>query len=442
MRFNAWHLPGLRRDELEIGEYRFGDLDVAAPVLAPAQVQRVLNHLGNARTNALSTMPLQRIVATIDAAAHLVNDDEQTRPLLQAVTGYSLETIDDVLMHMVRDWSADSLNRLLAEELPAIENADGVRIVFQVFAGNVPGVAVTSIIRALLVRAATLGKTASGEPVLAVLFAHALSRIDAEIASCVAATYWPGGYTALEDVALERADAVVVYGEAETVRSIAQRTPPGTRLIVHGPKLSLGIVGRDAGAAIAADIARATAAYDQQGCVSPHVVYVERGGQLEPRDLAAGIAKDLEALAVTLPRRRVSAAEALAIRAARTRAEFSEGRAEVFASDDTSFTVIYDEDTALVTSCLNRTLYVKPIDDAKHISALLAPHGAFLQSVALAGFTANRLDQIAAELMRVGVTRITTFEELPWPPMWWHHDGRPPLQELLFWHENDVLKPS
>lgn len=434
-RFEAWHLPGLRRADLDIGEHRFGDLDIAAPMLTPSQVQRVMDHAGNAQRTTLSTMPLQRIVAAIDAAAHLVDAAEETRPLLQAVTGYSRETIDDVLAHMLRDWSSTSLNRLLAEELPAIENAGAPRVVFQVFSGNVPGVAVTSIIRALLVRAATLGKTASGEPVLPVLYAHALSRVDTEVGECVAVTYWPGGSTALEEVAVQGADAVVVYGGGETVRSLAQRIPPGTRLIVHGPKLSMGVVGRDAGADIAAEIARATAAYDQQGCVSPHVVYVERDGSVQPRDLAAAIADELQGLSGTLPRRRVSAAEALAIHDARARAEFGAANAEVFASDDTSYTVIYDEDNALVTSCLNRTLYVKPIDDAKQLNALLAPHGPVLQSVALAGFGANRYDEVAAELTRVGVTRVTTFEELPWPPMWWHHDGRPPLQELLFWHE-------
>ena len=71
----------------------------------------------------------------------------------------------------------------------------------------------------------------------------------------------------------------------------------------------------------AAAIARAVAAYDQQGCVSPHAVYVQAGG-VDAMELAAAIARELEVLAESLPARRLNAAEAIAIRGARDRAEF------------------------------------------------------------------------------------------------------------------------
>lgn len=436
--FDAWHLPGLAPDELTLATYTFGSLSVRAPVLTVTQLQRVIAHVTAARANVLKQMPRAEIVSAIDAAAERVVRDEQTAELLTDVTGYSRATVDDVLAHMARDWSTASLARLLQQELgeaaPTATLVSGPRLAFHVFSGNVPGVAVTSIIRSLLVRAATLGKTASGEPVLPVLFAGALGAVQPRLADCLAVTYWPGGSEPLENVALEAADAIIVYGGAETVRSIAARAGVETRLVVHGPRQSLGVVGRNASLAVAPAIARATAAYDQQGCVSPHVVYVERGGSLDARALARAVAAELKSLAMSLPRRTVSAGEAIAIRDARTRAEFRDD-AEVFAADDTSYTVIYDEDDALVTSCLNRTLYVKPIDDVSVLNVLLAPHRDVLQSVALAGFSAAQRTAIFHQLSECGVTRITTFEELPWPPMWWHHDGRGPLQELLFWHD-------
>jgi hypothetical protein len=200
-------------------------------------------------------------------------------------------------------------------------------------------------------------------------------------------------------------------------------------------------VGRAASIKDAHAIARATAAYDQQGCVSPHVVYVESGGALEPKALARAVAAALGDLELRLPRRKLSHAEALAIRNARTRAEFRgiAGRdSDVFGSADTSYTVIYDDDPALITSCLNRTLYVKAIPDADEVPALLAPHRAVMQSVALAGISPAKTAALVHALVDCGVTRITTFEELPWPRMWWHHDGRGPLQELLTWHDVEV----
>ncbi|MGQ0813757.1 MAG: acyl-CoA reductase [Gemmatimonadota bacterium] len=452
--FDAWHLPGLLDNELTLATYQLGDLDVRAPVLTPDQLQRVIAHITNARMNTLQSTPVAAIVTAIDRAANRIAADETARTMLSAVTGYSPQIVEDILSHMTRDWSRGELEALLRAELADSRVLDapiadqsgcarlavGPRLAFHVFSGNVPGVSVTSIVRSLLVKAATLGKTASGEPVLAVLFARALAANSPALAEALAVTYWPGGTSDLEAVAISAADALVVYGGAETVNALRVRAGARVKLVEHGPKLSLGVVGRGASLATARAIGAATAAYDQQGCVSPHVVYVERGG-VAGRALAEAIAAELAGLAVAMPRRRLSAAEAIAIRDARTRAEFSgDGNATtvVFGSNDTSYTVIYDEDVTLAASCLNRTLYVKPIDDCDALRTLLAPHRDVLQSVALAGFSSHEVARIATLLAEVGVTRITSFEQLPWPPMTWHHDGRGPLLELLNWQDIEL----
>lgn len=431
--FDAWHLPGLTADELETASYHFGNLEIRAPELTPDQLQRVIQHIGRAREE-LRNAPAEDIICAIDAAASEIGNDPATRELLCAVTGYSQATVDQILGHMVADWSHASLLNLLRSELDGSARPIGPRLAFHIFSGNVPGVAVTSIIRSLLVRAATLGKTASGEPVLPVLFAHALQRSARFLADSLAVTYWPGGTEALETAAIQAADAVIVYGNAETVRQIAARAPVATHLVVHGPKLSIGLVSRSAALDVAIPIAGAVAAYDQQGCVSPHVVYVESGGALDVRALARAIAGELEKLSRTIPRRALDAAEAIAIREARTRAEFRDN-AEVFGPRETTYTVIYDEDVTLTASCLNRTLYVKPIANAASLRDILLPHRSVMQSVGVAGFTRHEIESIAALLGDVGVTRVTTFEALPWPPMTWHHDGRGPLRELLLWQD-------
>jgi hypothetical protein len=434
--FDAWHLPGLNTAELAFATYRYGNLDVRAPQLTASQVERVIDHITHARET-VRAVPIADVVTAIDAAALAIAEDPNARNLLREVTGYSPETIEDILTHMVRDWSRDSLEGLLQAELGAAARPIGPRLAFHIFAGNVPGVAVTSVVRSLLVRAATLGKTAAGEPVLAVLFARALARAAPQIAETLAITHWPGGTEEPEAVALRRADVIIVYGGAETVSAIEARAPAGAHIVVHGPKLSIGLVGPEAGLEVAGPIARAVAAYDQQGCVSPHVVYVEQGGQLHARELACAIAAEMDRLAATLPRRAIDAAEAIEIRDARTRAEFRDN-AEVFGPDETTYTIIYDEDVELTASCLNRTLYVKPIADLTTLQRVLEPHRGVLQSVAVAGFKREQIDAFAPLLGDVGVTRITTFERLPWPPMTWHHDGRGPLRELLIWQDIDV----
>jgi len=459
--FDAWHLPGLDPDELTYTSYRLGALDVRAPVLTQDQITCVLQSIERRRAALLQT-PTNDLVDAIDAVAKRLADPQSregaaARALLPAVSGYSQPVVEDILAHMTRDWQRTSLEQMLVAELGSVTALDGPAqdhsagryafargpaLAYQVFSGNVPGVAVTAMIRCLLVKAPQLGKTASGEPVLPLLFVQALADVNPSLAECVAISYWPGGSSDAETRALRHADTVIVYGGSEAVAAISNRVSDPTRVIVHGPKLSIGIVGRAASSDVAADIAYAVAAYDQQGCVSPHAIYVERNGAVAPKQLARAVASALADLSVSYPRRNVDASEANAIRAARTRVEFraSENDAsEVFSSDDTSYTVIYDEDTTLLPSCLNRTVYIKPVERAQNILPLLQPHRGTLQSVAIAGFSAKEAHAFALMLADCGVTRVASFQALPWPPMWWHHDGRGVLSELLTWHDVEAL---
>lgn len=456
--FDAWHLPGIDTADLTVKEYEFRDLRARAPELTARQLQAAISHIQIARRQYLAQKPVADIITAIDGAAARIADKHSpeghmARALLPPATGYSAQNIEDVLRHMTRDWCRDSLMALVSAELgdsaaldgfvredvaQRVTFARGPRLAFHVFSGNVPGVAVTSVVRSLLVKAATLGKTAAGEPVLPVLFARALAAVAPPLAQCLAITYWPGGTESLEDIALNVADTVVVYGSEETVRSITSRARPGTRVVEHGPRLSIGIVGPRATGNIAHDIAHATAAYDQQGCVSPHVVFVEIGGAVSPPNLARSIAAQLALLADRLPRGRLSPGEALAIRNARSRAEFraiAGAQVQVFSSEDTSYTVIYDEDAALTTSCLNRLLYVCPIVSTEALLPLLESERHLMQSVALAGYSEEQIRSLALRLAECGVTRITSFAQLPWPPMTWHHDGKGGLHELLNWHD-------
>lgn len=452
MMFDAWWLPALTSNP-EIDQYQNADLTIRSPRISADELNHVIAQL-RASHSTLAGIPLERIVSAIDAAAQKLAADSSVEALLVHATGYSRENVARILDHMFEDWSAASLSALIDAELPdravlegGFRGPTGVRTMargaplsFHIFSGNVPGVAVTSLIRSLLVKSPVLGKTASGEPVLPVLFAKALADVDPEIAKSIAVTYWPGGSTQLEEVALQAAECIVVYGGAETIESVRARVTGEKRVLVHGPKISFGIVRGDADERIAAEIAQATAAYDQQGCVSPHVAYV-LGTVEQARAVAQRVATALDEYRRVLPRRAVSASEALAMREARARAEFGSIKGEdveVFGPRDTSYTVIYEADKSFAASCLNRTLYVKPLARAGELVEILAPYRHVLQSAAIAGFSGTGKEDITMLLVSCGVTRVTNFKQLPWPPMWWHHDGRGPLNELLFWNDVEV----
>lgn len=460
--FDAWHLPGLDADA--ISDWRaldYGAVSVRVPASGAGDITAAAERLRHARRRVLRDRPLDTIIEAIDRTARMLEvggalRDEAER-LLPAVSRYSLPMTRLVLDRMAADWRRGPLETLVERELGGGGVLDGFEgaasgtrrhavgpgLTFHVFAGNVPGVAVTSLVRALLVRSASLAKTAADEPVLPVLFARALAAVDRDLADCIAVTYWPGAAEeALARAAAEEADAVVVYGGDAVARDLRRMTPRTTAFILHGPRVSFGIVGRDALAtdrvhATAQAVARATAIFDQHGCVSPHVVYVEAGAATGSTDFAAAVSAALDDLEEELPRGDITTEESAAIRQLRGAAEFRElagGDVRVYAGTGTRHTVIHDADPSFTPSCLNRTLWVRRVDDAEQVPPLLEPYRHVLQSAAVAGL-GDRTADIARRLARAGVSRITDFQRLPWPAPHDLHDGRGPLRELIQWSQ-------
>ncbi len=462
--FDAFRLTAALGD-VDVGagdDGRFRTLDAGSvrcryPEPTTALVEESVRRLRTAGER-LAERPVADIIDAVDAAARRLGDRADplrhaAEELLPAATGYAPAMIRLVLDRMTADWRADALHRLLASEPGGAAALDGFaaragsptgdrtaalgpRLVFHVFSGNVPGVAVTSLVRALLVKAPSFGKLAAGEPVLPVLFARALAEADAGVGDAVAVTYWPGGQAGPERVLLDAADAVVVYGGEAAVASVRERTRPGTRLIVHGPRISVGAIGDgplEGGlAGVASRAARAVATFDQQGCVSPHALWVE-GPETRAVELAALLAAALDELQAELPRGAISAAEASAIQQERGAAEMrahDDPRVRVWAGPGTAWTVVLDPDPALRASCLNRFVRVHAVDDLARLPGLLASAREHLQSVALEG-AGTRDDALAHALARAGASRVTTFDRLPWPAPEAHHDGAAPLGELL-----------
>ncbi len=458
MIIDAFHLPCL--GDVPTTTWPFGKgesaFELRIPRLTPALLREQVHALARARERSLAHRPVASIVAVVDrVAARLLDSSDPLRRTaefaLPAITRYSPAMVARVLDRMAADWRGPRLHALLAAEVGDARVLDGFapaagggrtmavgpRLAAHVFSGNVPGVAVTSLVRALLVKAASLGKTAAGEPLLPALFARAVAEEDAELGACLSVAYWPGGDREMERATLEHADAVIAYGGRGAVESIREQAPPAARFLGYGPKLSFGVVGRARLSANAAEeIARAAAldasTFDQQGCVSPHVFYVEDGGAVSPREWAALLARAMEAVERELPRGELSPGEASAIGQLRGEAEFGAG-VELHAPEKgTAWTVIYVPEPAFEASCLNRVVRVKPVASLADVPALVAAYGEVLQTVGIAAGDEETVE-LAAALGRLGASRISPLGEMAWPPPWWHHDGTPPLRALLRW---------
>jgi len=213
-----------------------------------------------------------------------------------------------------------------------------------------------------------------------------------------------------------------------------------TRFVGYHHRVSVGVIGKaaltpDTLHRTASEVAGAAAFFDQRGCVSPQVVYTEEGGAVAPSLFARELAVAFDALERLLPGGRLERSEAAALHQVRGSAELlqaSGSGVEVHHGGAASWTVVFDPTQSFPAGCVGRVVRVVPVADVLEVAGLLAPAAAHLQTVGVAGCE-GRWEALAESLARVGASRVTPFGRVPFPPPWWHHDGRGPLRALVRW---------
>lgn len=448
-------LPALDGRRLDIKERAFGpgQVPLALPALTPELLRHSLIEAQDARARFLAERPVAELLRAIAAAAGLLTRPgeryrEELLAVLPEITGYSRRMIEIGLERMGEGWTESALTAALKAEFDCIEVLDdfqpreggglhrayGPSLTVHFFSGNIPGVSVTSLIRGLCVKSASFGKTAAGEPYSAVCFARALAEVDRELASCLAVTYWPGGNEELEAIAFAEAEAVIAYGSDATIADIKRRLPPHARFVPYPNRVGAALVARSAlnrahAPQLAQSAARDVASFDQQGCVSPHIIFVERGGEVGAREFAEALAQSLEQLSREIPRKSLTPAESTSIHQLRAQAEMR-GATVLASAGGTAWTVIVEERPQFEPSVLNRVIYVRPVDDFSVPLRELARVGRHLQTVAVEG-EPSEVKALARRLGAAGATRIVPLGATAWPAPHWHHDGRFQFLDLV-----------
>ncbi|MBI3609115.1 MAG: hypothetical protein HY204_00220 [Nitrospirae bacterium] len=446
---------------------KFGAVQVRLPVLTATTLSDVINHLIAAQEQYLSRQPIEAILEIIDAtvARWLKPDDPMRKTAelaLPEITGLSPAMVRLGLIRMLEGYRKDSLSRILDEELgdsrlldefrPKKGDADGLiralgpRITTNVLAGNIPGLGASELIATLLVKSSCLVKVSSDEPLFATLFAQTLVQIEPRLVHCLAVFGWPGGKPeskGIEEVAFGRSELVVATGSDESISAVrlaaAGHQSASARFIGYGHRVSLGLVGREALddlKGIARRAALDIVMYDQQGCLSPHLFYVETGGSRFPREFAKALGQELARLERELPRGSVDTPISARLHQIRSVAEIKQADGEeviVFSSETgTLWTVIYEADPTFVLSPLYRTVRVKPIDDLLHVVPLLEPWRPYLQAVGIS-VPESRLLPLAGAFGYAGVNRICPVGRMQHPPAGWSQDGRRFIADRVRW---------
>jgi hypothetical protein len=341
-------------------------------------------------------------------------------------------------------------------------------------AGNVPGTGLLLILLGLAAAArqasglpVILVKNSSREPLFTPLVLTVLEMIDPALLDTTLVTLWDYADHALQEYLIGQADLVVAAASDETIDAIGRtverlsRPSQPVRFHRHGHKVSFTTVGREclmvgreepvAGVPLLDVVALLAsldvALWNQQGCLSSRVHFVEEGAGARYHaadEYGQAVVHSLQTLSGLIPkgiskRRQIhnlfDKYQAIA-------AADAGGQVQVLSGYDDDFLVVLDRRSLeadqfkeVVNDCQGRTVVIIPVDDVmqvphRYLRRLRREH---LQSMSVAfgdpdrpGIDA-RLLRYAAALGAVGVTGIRTVGRGAFPQLALSWDGLIPL---------------
>lgn len=310
-------------------------------------------------------------------------------------------------------------------------------------AGNVPLLGVFSLVQAWLTKNVSLIKAPAEWPDIIPALLEALAQVwyraaDGRVVSGsmlsrgAAALYVDRDDRATQETLSLAADARVAWGGREAIEAI-QALPKalGAEDILFGPKYSYMVIGREClveGPGLTEVVTRAAldvSMFDQQGCNSPHTLFVERGGEVSPERFAALLAEAMARVGVMIPSGASASGDVSRILTLRATYDV---RGVAHYPPGPEWTVLYGkEDQGLAEACGGRVVFVRPIADAMDAARLASRR---TQSVGVAMEPARRI-AFAERATRQGAERCPPVGEMSHYESPW--DGVFMMDRLVRW---------
>ncbi|MBA3329114.1 MAG: aldehyde dehydrogenase family protein [Solirubrobacterales bacterium] len=299
-------------------------------------------------------------------------------------------------------------------------------LIAHIMVGNVPMASLFTLYRSLATKNATIAKVPSRDPVMALTFANCLYDVDPghPVTRALSTLYWEAE-SELEDMILDAADVVSVWGGAKAVEAVKRRLRYGCEMIEFGPKRSLTVVGEGVTdwERLAVKMAYDLVSYDQEGCFSMQEAFVESGVET----LVDALSQALKGYSVRFPRRAVPPDVDALVQRARMEAG-AEGW-DVYGPDTTEWTIIVtDGPVALPEHPLNRVLYMHPVEQVTDVLPLIDRN---VQTVAVDPW--ERVWEFADALTGEGADRIVQVGRMSRLRPGFIHDGFHPMRRMVRW---------
>ncbi|MHB1319624.1 MAG: acyl-CoA reductase, partial [Anaerolineae bacterium] len=312
--------------------------------------------------------------------------------------------------------------------------------------GNIPGAGLLIALlgQVLEPRPAIVVRNSRREPFFTPLLLAALEEIDPALVANIAVLLWAYEDTALQAAVLREADLLLLVAGDATIAAIeADALRSGAHPLVHrhGHKVSFTAVGRevltpDWLARVAPLAALDAIVWDQNGCLSPRLHFVEEGGVLAPQAYADAVTAALRALSPLLPGGLVDLRR-LHSRFDKYLALAAGGGATVHSAYDDPFLVVVDrrpyDALALaeaIADAQDRTVIVRPVQSLAAVPRpmlrRLPSQNLQTMSVALDNRTpafAPAFGAFAEAAGRYGITSFRTVGRAAFPGLAYSWDG-------------------
>ncbi len=453
---------------MNLPNFYFADLPPEA-TLTPAMISAACDTLKRNREKNLQTRSTESVVKTLcEVAGDWLQPDNMVRKFAlergPSETGFSKPILARGLDGFFKQFTPENFHALLEQEFGAGERLERFaahppsvepkrmatvmppELLGHIAAGNIPNPTLMSMTLGLVLRSAQFIKCASGSSFLPRLFALSIYQVDPKLGACLEIAEWRGGNQELENALFAELDCLTVTGDDQTLAAVRTRLPARVRFVGHGQRVSLGYVAREVlqeaeVSKIVSAVADDITAWDQKGCLSPHVIYVEERGAVESDKFAELLAVELAKRESSEPRGKISVEESAAIASRRAIYETLAAHradARVWQSQDsTAWTVVFEHDVRFQFSCLNRFIYVKPVPD---LTTVIRGVDAIRGQVSTVGIAAppEKGRELAQQFARWGATRICPVGQMQNPPLTWRHDGRPTLGDLVTWTDFEL----
>lgn len=334
--------------------------------------------------------------------------------------------------------------------------ATGLGCLCHIAAGNVFLGSVDSLIHGIITKNINILKASSQDRLFPALFFKALEDVDTkrELLPYLCLTYWSpkeghADQAAIDLLMKQAMDGILLFGGQSAVTHYQKDLGPNTELLAFGPKISFGLILKDADAESLEQAAQGFAKdiiyWEQRACTSCQNVFIEDPlGTLTP-DFATRLNRALEHLAQALPQPQLDLDNALEIRKSRELAKwdaFKDGFGDVLESRS-GHSLIIQKGWDLQDSPLNRTVILKRIEDFSDLQKGNIPHmRSHLGTVAIASQTTRpeQLERMTQELQACGILRFCepgSMSTAGNPHA--AHDGIHLTERLVRWIEKDDL---